>query len=281
MEFLHSPADSSLDGRVALVTGAGSRTEEIGNGRGISILLARRGAHVLLLDTDLDAAQQTLSMIEGEGGTAIALCCDVSQPRDCQAAMAAALRAWGRVDILINNVGIVGPPGDAVDVDVADWDRAMRVNVTSMVLMAKYAIPDMRRIGGGSIVNIASVGGLLGGLTGLLYAASKGAVINMTRAMAAQHGPEGIRINCVAPGLVYTPMVVGRITPEVREERRLRSPLQTEGSGWDVGRAVAFLASDEARWVTGVILPVDAGLTAVQVRPSARLDSVSVAPKPA
>ncbi len=255
-------ASSSLKGRVAIVTGAGSRTADIGNGRAAAILLARRGARVLLLDMRLDAARETERMIVAEGGTAIAAQCDVSDAAQCRQAVAVAVEAWGRVDVLVNNVGIGGPAGTAVDLDIEEWDRALRVNVTSMMLMAKYAIPEMRKIGRGAIVNIASVAGLIGGTPALLYPTSKGAVVNMTRAMAAHHGVEGIRVNCVAPGMVYTPMVAGRMTPEVREHRRKRSLLQTEGSGWDVGQAVAYLASDEARWVTGVVLPVDAGTTA-------------------
>ncbi len=255
-------ASSSLEDRVAIVTGAGSRTSDIGNGRAAAILLARRGARVLLLDAQLDAARETERMITVEGGTALAAACDVSNAEQCRQAVATAVEAWGRVDILVNNVGIGGPAGNAVDTDIEEWDRAMRINVTSMMLMAKYAIPEMRKLGCGAIVNIASVAGLRGGTPSLLYPTSKGAVVNMTRAMASHHGTEGIRVNCVAPGMVYTPMVAGRMTPEVREQRRQRSLLQTEGSGWDVGQAVAYLASDEARWVTGVILPVDAGTTA-------------------
>lgn len=256
------PASSSLAGRVAIVTGAGSRSADIGNGRACAILLARRGARVLLLDAQLAAAQATERMIAAEGGTSIAAQVDVADASQCQQAVAMAVAAWGRVDILVNNVGIGGPAGNAVDLDLEEWDRALRINVTSMMLMAKYAIPEMRKVGAGAIVNIASVAGLIGGTPALLYPTSKGAVVNMTRAMAAHHGTEGIRVNCVAPGMVYTPMVADRMTPEARERRRLRSLLQTEGSGWDVGQAVAYLASDEARWVTGVILPVDAGTTA-------------------
>jgi len=255
-------ASSRLDGRVAVVTGAGSRTSDIGNGRAAAILLARRGAKVLLLDMQIEAGRETERMIVSEGGTAMARQCDVTNADQCRQAVATAVGAWDRVDILVNNVGIGGPGGDAVELDIEEWDHAMRVNVTSMMLMAKYAIPEMRKLGQGAIVNIASVAGLRGGTPSLLYPTSKGAVVNMTRAMAAHHGAEGIRVNCVAPGMVYTPMVAGRMTPEVRESRRKRSLLQTEGSGWDVGQAVAYLASDEARWVTGVILPVDAGATA-------------------
>lgn len=256
-------ADSHrLAGRAAIVTGAGSRSSDIGNGRAAAILLARRGARVLLIDASLAAAQETAQMIAAEEGTSLALQFDVAQPEDCRRAVLAAVDAWGRVDILVNNVGIGGPAGTAVEVDLEEWDQALRINVTSMMLMAKYVIPEMRKVGAGAIVNIASVAGLLGGTASLLYPTSKGAVVNMTRAMASHHGSEGIRVNCVAPGMVYTPMVAGSMTPEMREIRRMRSLLQTEGSGWDVGHAVAYLASDEARWVTGVVLPVDAGASA-------------------
>lgn len=259
--------DDRLSGRVAIVTGAGSRAAGIGNGRAASILLARHGARVMLVDALLEPAEETRRMIAMESGTSLSLQADITQPEACANAVQAAVNAWGRLDILVNNVGIGGPPGTAVDVDLAAWEHALRVNVTSMMLMAKYAIPEMRKLGGGSIVNIASVAGLLGGHPSLLYPTSKGAVVNMTRAMAAHHGTEGIRVNCVAPGMVYTPMVFSRgMSPELREARRRRSLLQTEGSGWDVGNAVLYLVSDEARWVTGVILPVDAGATAGSAR---------------
>lgn len=259
------PDRSRLDGRVAIVTGAGSRSDGIGNGRAAAILLARRGARVLILDLEQVAAESTRQMIDSDGGDAQVLCTNVTEPQACRDAVEHAVKAWGRVDILVNNVGIGGPDGTAVDLDLAAWDSAMRVNVTSMMLMARFAIPEMRKQGHGSIVNIASVAGLQGGTPSLMYPTSKGAVVNMTRAMAAHHGTEGIRVNCVAPGMVYTPMVSGRMTPQTREMRRKRSMLHTEGSGWDVGYAVSYLASDEAQWVTGVILPVDAGATAGQV----------------
>jgi NAD(P)-dependent dehydrogenase (short-subunit alcohol dehydrogenase family) len=252
-----------LDGKVAIVTGAGSRTDGIGNGRAAAVLLARHGARVALVDANRSWAEDTARMIAGESGEAVVLEADVTDPAACALAVRATASRWGRLDILVNNVGIGGPAGTAVEVDPAAWDQAMRVNVTSMMLMSKYAIPEMRKAGGGSIINIASVAGLAGGHPSLLYPTSKGAVVNMTRAMAAHHGSEGIRVNCVAPGMVYTPMVYSRgMSPEMREARRERSLLKTEGTGWDVGNAVLFLASDEARWVTGVILPVDAGASA-------------------
>jgi len=253
-----------MAGRVAIVTGAGSRAPGgIGNGRATSVVLARAGARVALLDTVREWADETLEMVEREGGAAFVLETDVTDPEACRAAVAETVRRWSRVDVLVNNVGIGGPPGTAVDVDLDEWDRAMRVNVTSMVLMARCVIPEMRAAGGGAIVNLGSVAGLTGGHPNLLYPTSKGAVVQMTRAMAAHHGREGIRVNCVCPGMVYTPMVYARgMSEETRNRRRRRSLLQTEGTGWDVANAVLYLASDEARWVTGMVLTVDAGATA-------------------
>ena len=264
-----------MRGKVAIVTGAGSRADGIGNGRAAAVLLARNGARVALLDTQMPWVERTREMIALEGGESMVIACDVSRPEQCDAAVEATVARWGRLDVLVNNVGVSGPAGTAVDVDLAAWDDALRVNVTSMMLMARYSIPHMRRLGAGSIVNIASVAGLIGGHHALLYPTSKGAVVNMTRAMAAQHGTEGIRVNCVAPGMVYTPMVYSRgMSEQMRESRRNRSLLKTEGTGWDVGEAVLYLASDAARWVTGVVLPVDAGA-------SAGTASMPVPPSPA
>ncbi len=257
--------DMGLKGKVAIVTGAGSRADGIGNGRAAAILLAREGVKVGLIDATTRNAEATKAMIDKEGNTSMVIEADVTNAASCAAATAKAVAAWGRLDILVNNVGIGGPPGNAVEVDPEAWDHAMRVNVTSMMLMAKYAIPEMRRQKAGAIVNIASVAGLRGGHPGLLYPTSKGAVVNLTRAMAAQHGPEGIRVNCIAPGMVYTPMVYARgngMSEDLREARRKRSLLQTEGTGWDIGNGVVYLVSDQSRWVTGIILPIDAGATA-------------------
>ena len=249
-----------LKDKVAIVTGAGSRGDGIGNGRAAAILLAREGAKVALLDATREWAEATKAMIDAEGGTSMVVVADVTDQASCAAAVKAATSTWGRVDVLVNNVGIGGPLGNAVDVDPAAWDAAMRVNVTSMMLMAKFAIPEMRRQGGGAIVNIASIDGLRGGNPSLFYSASKGAVVNMTRSMAAHHGTEGVRVNCIAPGYVYTPMVAARgMEPELRDARRKNTLLQTEGTGWDIGNGVVYLASEQARWVTGHILSIDAG----------------------
>jgi NAD(P)-dependent dehydrogenase (short-subunit alcohol dehydrogenase family) len=251
-----------LDGKVAIVTGAGSRADGIGNGRAASILMARAGAKVALVDTNRGWAEATQRMI-GNEGECFVIEGDVTDPATCARIVAETVKRWGRLDILVNNVGIDGPKGNAVEVDIDQWDRAMQINVKSVMLMSKYAIPEMRKVGAGAIVNLASVAGLRGGNPNLLYTATKGAIVQMTRAMAAHHGREGIRVNAVAPGMVYTPMVYsGGMTPEVRDARRRRSLLQTEGTGWDIGNGILYLVSDEARWVTGVILPVDAGASA-------------------
>ncbi|MFN4088567.1 MAG: SDR family NAD(P)-dependent oxidoreductase [Alphaproteobacteria bacterium] len=255
--------DDRMTGKVAIVTGAGSRAPGIGNGRATAVVLARHGARVVLVDREAAWAEETARMIAAEGGASIVVEADVADEASCRGVLDRTLAAWGRCDILVNNVGVTGPAGTAVEVDPEAWDRAMRVNVGSMMLMAKFAVPAMKAAGGGSIVNIASVGGLQGGHPSLLYPTSKGAVVNLTRAMAAHHGRDGIRVNCIAPGAVYTPMVASRGMDEgMREARRAQTLLGTEGTGWDIAYGVLFFASDESGWITGVILPIDGGRTA-------------------
>jgi NAD(P)-dependent dehydrogenase (short-subunit alcohol dehydrogenase family) len=198
----------SLPGRVAIVTGAGSRANGIGNGRAASILLAEAGARIVCADLNIEWAQVTVDMITREFGEdkAISVQADVSQEDDCKRIVDTALSTYGRVDILINNVGVGGPMGTAVEVDPVKWAKGLEINVTSMMLMSKFAIPAMCKndrdeiSGRGAIVNISSVAGMIGGSPMLLYPTSKGAIINMTRAMAFQHAPDGIRVNCVCPG---------------------------------------------------------------------------------
>jgi NAD(P)-dependent dehydrogenase (short-subunit alcohol dehydrogenase family) len=200
-------------------------------------------------------------MIEGEGGKAAAFEADVTKAADSEAMVAQAVEHFGRLDILDNNVGI-GSRGSVVDETEEQWNRVMMVNVNSMFLASKYAIPEMMKHGdGGAIVNVSSISALRPrGLTA--YSASKGAVITLTRAMAVDHAKDRIRVNCVAPGPVYTPMVYSRgMSDEARKRRRMASPLGIEGSGWDIGHAVTFLASPRARYITGQVLVVDGGVT--------------------
>ncbi|POS78342.1 hypothetical protein DHEL01_v203272 [Diaporthe helianthi] len=260
-----TPRGFDFAGEVAIVSGAGSRMPgEIGNGRATAVLLARHGAKVALLDLNLEWALETKRMIDEEGGISEAIQTDVADEESCNRAVAKTVELFGAVHILVNVVGVAGVAGNATDLDLAGWDRDMRINVTSMVHMCRHAIPEMRKAGRGAIVNMSSISGMQGGDPTLLYATTKGAIIQMTRAMAAHHGREGIRVNCVAPGAVYTPMVrsYGSGMPdEVRKARVEQNLLGTEGTGWDVGYATLFLCSKEARWITGLIMPVDGGVT--------------------
>ena len=249
-----------LEGKVAIVTGAGSSGPGIGNGRATAVLLAREGARVLLVDLFEDRAKETQAMVAQEGGVASVCQADVTRGADCQRMVEAALQQYGRLDVLVNNVGI-SKRGTVLDVTEEEWDRVMAVNVKSMVLSSRHAIPAMKRTGGGSIINISSTGALRAhGHTP--YSASKAAVLGLTMSMAVDHGPDNIRVNAIAPGRVYTPMVAPRMDPEVRRQRVESNALRTEGTGWDVGWAAVYLASDESRWVTGITLPVDAGMLA-------------------
>ena len=250
-----------LEGKVAIVTGAGSRGPGIGNGKAVAVLFAREGAKVLLVDAVRERAEETLEMIEAEGGEASAMAADVTSDADCRLMAAAAVERYGRLDVLHNNVGIPKRQS-VVEVSEEDWDRVMAVNVKSIMLASRHAIPEMVRGGGGSIINTSSIAGLRAHGT-TPYTASKAAVIGLTMSMAADHGADNIRVNCIAPGLVYTPLVAGAMTEGLRERRAAAAMLKMEGTGWDIGWAAVYLASDEARWVTGVTLPVDGGIAAM------------------
>ena len=249
-----------LSGKVAIVTGGGAAGDGIGNGRAAAILLARAGASVFVVDRKLELARRTAELIEAEGGTAAGHAADVTDEDACRELVERAIDSFGRLDLLDNNVGI-GSHGSVVDEPAEAWRRVMQVNVESMFLVAKYAIPAMVTSGGGAIVNVSSISALRPrGLTS--YSVSKGAVIALTKAMAVDHGPQGIRVNCVAPGPVYTPMVFGGgMSDTARDQRRQASLLGIEGSGWDIGNAVRFLLSDQARYITGQVLVVDGGTT--------------------
>jgi len=257
------PDDPGLDGKVAIIAGGGAKGDGIGNGRAASILLARAGTRVLVVDVDAAAAERTVEMIRAENGTAQALGADLTEDAECRRMVQAALDHFGRVDYLDNNIGI-SSRGSVVDEPQDKWQRMMQLNVEAMFLASKHAIPAMKKTaGGGAIVNISSISALRPrGLT--IYTTTKAAIIGLTRAMAVDHGKDGIRVNCVAPGPVYTPMVYARgpgMSAEARENRRKASVLGIEGSGWDIGHAVRFLLSDHALYITGHTLVVDGGVT--------------------
>ena len=260
-----------LSGKIAIVTGAGARGDGIGNGRAVAILFAREGAQVLLVGRREEPLERTRAMIEedqeatGHDGGAAVCVADVTVAANCERMVADAVERWGRLDILHNNVGLSGP-GSILATDEVEWERVLRSNVISMMLACQHAIPVMTESGGGSIINISSISAIRPrGLTP--YSTSKGAVLALSRALAIDHGRDGIRSNCIIVGPVFTPMVDTRtMTAERREQRRLASPLGIEGSAWDVAHAAVYLASDEARYVTGVDLPVDGGVSVASAR---------------
>ncbi len=249
-----------FSGRTAVVTGGGARGDGIGNGRATAILLARGGAEVVVVDRNEEAGRGTVEMIEKGGGTASLFVGDVSSEEDCAALADFTLESCGPPTVLINNVGI-GAVGSVVETDPELWERVMKVNVKSMYLVSRALIPAMAEAGGGAVVNISSISAIRPkGLTA--YSTSKGAVISLTKAMAVDHARDGIRVNAVLPGPVWTPMVQRpTMTPEIRERRKNASALRIEGTGWDIGRAVVFLASEHARYITGQALVVDGGVS--------------------
>ena len=250
-----------LAGKTALVTGAGSVGTGFGTGRAMSILFALEGARVALMDADESRARETEALIRAGGGEALVVTGDITRSNDCREAVARTVERFGGLNVLVNNVGTAAR-GSVVEVSEADWDRVHDVNVKAMFLMSKHAVPEIARGGGGSIINISSVGALRPADIAA-YTASKGAVNSLTYAMAHDHGPQGIRVNCIAPGPLFTPrQVVNRaLTAEQRAHRARLGFIEREGTAWDVAWAAVYLASDEAAYVTGVVLPVDGGVS--------------------
>lgn len=256
-----------VEGKVAVVTGAGSTPGPgVGTGKASAIHLAREGARVVLVDIAPDRAEETRAVIEGDGGEALVVGADATSSADCEAVVRAAVDRWGRLDVLVNNVGRAAV-GTVVDISEEDWDRSLDLNLRTTFLMCKHAVPAMVAAGGGSIVNMCSISAVRGDGTAA-YSAAKGAMLALTIDMAYSHGRDGIRVNAIAPGHITTPMVHSVQQPGPHADfmdamRREAGLLGTAGDGWDVAHAVTFLASDEARWITGVLLPVDAGVLSV------------------
>jgi NAD(P)-dependent dehydrogenase (short-subunit alcohol dehydrogenase family) len=257
-----------LKDKVAIVAGAGSIAPGWSNGKATAVLFAREGAKVFAVDRDLAAAQETQAIIAGEGGECIAYRCDVSIASEVDAMVAACLAAYGRVDVLFNNVGmqVVGGP---LEVKEEDWDRLMTVNVKSMYLTCRAVIPHMIRQGGGSIVNNSSTAGIRFTYANVAYAASKGAVKQLSQNIGVQYAAKGIRCNSVMPGYIATPRITDRLRKsnpndydDKIKERQMNVPSGKLGSGWDVAYAVLYLACDESQFVNATELVIDGGQTA-------------------
>ena len=258
-----------VKGKVIIVTGAGSVGEGIGNGKAAAIVYAREGARVMLVDQNLSAAAETRDRIEEEGGTCFVHRAEVSDAAECAGTVEACVSRYGKVDILHNNVGIELAGGLSETTEEA-WDRTMDVNLKSMFLLSKHAVPHMERQGGGAIINISSINAIrtLPALS-LPYAVSKAGAIALTREIAVEYGRQGIRVNAVLPGMMETPFVRDALTDawggEVDAMMRRRDaicPTGKQGKSWDVAYLSLFLASDEARYITGTTVVVDGAQTA-------------------
>ena len=248
-----------LDGKAAIVTGAGAEGEDVGIGRATAVVLAKEGAKVCCADLELQRAEATAASNCEAGGDAFALAGDVSDVEACERFVSETRERFGRLDVLVNNVGM-SRPTKLETLDEAQWTRMFDVNLKSVVLMCKQAIPVMAAGGGGSIINISSIAGIRAHGS-LAYGATKAAMAHLTRDLAVLYGRQGVRANTIAPGHLMTAHVAQMFSPEMREMRRKVGPLGVEGDPWDVAYAAAFLASDEARFITGVLLPVDGGVT--------------------
>jgi len=262
--------DKRLEGKVAIVTGAGQTPgDTIGNGRAISILFARAGARVMLVDLRLDSAQETQTIITKEGGEAFAFGSDVTNSENCRRMAEECAARYGRIDILVNNVGTGGEDLGPVKLKEEAWERIYNVNVKSMYLTCKHIIPYMEKQGGGSIVNISSIASVCASPM-LAYKTSKSAVNSLTHSIAFVYAGKGIRANTIMPGFMNTPMAIEGISllrginkEDLIKERSSRIPLKGGmGTGWDTAYAALFLASDEAKFITGALLPVDGGQSA-------------------
>ena len=248
-----------LKGKVALITGSGS-----GIGRASAVLFAKEGARVVLVDSNQDTGKETLKTIQQNGGEAIFVEADVSKASDAEKMVREAVKKYGRLDILFNNAG-KGLLKTVPDTAEEEWDGLIDVNLKGIFLGSKYAIPEMAKNGGGAIINTASISGLVAHRNCAAYCASKGGVILLTKAMACDHAPQKIRVNCICPGHVLTPQLepITRAIPKSSTEAVVkRYPLGRLGSPEDIANAALYLASDESSWVTGSALVIDGGCTA-------------------
>jgi len=260
-----------LSGKTAIVVGAGSIGPGWGNGKAAAVTFAREGAQVFCVDRNAAAAEETAGIITGEGGRAIAFTADASRAEDVASMVAACLNTYGRIDVLDNNVGIA-ETGSVVDVAESDWDRVFAVNLKSAFLAMKHVIPVMVAQGGGSIINISSIASIRQlGISYVTYGTTKAAMNQMTRATAVEFAPKKVRVNAILPGLMKTPMVehsaglvasyAGGDIEAMWRARDAQVPMGHMGDAWDVANAALFLASDESKYITGIELVVDGGIT--------------------
>jgi NAD(P)-dependent dehydrogenase (short-subunit alcohol dehydrogenase family) len=257
-----------LKGKVAIVTGAAPRGEGVGNGMATAIQFAREGAKVVLVNRSAERAEKLAKQIKGEGGEASVFAGDVARPDAAEAMVEFAVKTYGKLDVLHNNVGI-GAPGTPETVKLEDWHKVLEANLTTTMLCTKYALPKMKANGGGSIIMVSSIAGALGlmGSPGAVaYSTAKAGLHGFTLSVAADHATQNIRANCIVVGSVQTPMVA-HLGAEARERRKQMVPMKTEGTAWDIAHGAVYLASDESRWVTGLMLPIDGGLTALRAWP--------------
>src|ERR1700724_2020191 len=269
--FIREESVQRLKGKTAMVVGAGSIGPGWGNGKATAVTFAREGAQVFCVDRNAAAARETVEIIASEGGKATAFAADASREDDVKAMVAACLNSYGRIDVLDNNVGIA-ETGSVGEVSEADWDRVFAVNLKSAFLSMKRVIPVMARQGGGSIINISSIASIRDlGISYVTYATTKAAMNQMTRTTAVKYAPKNIRVNAILPGLMKTPMVehsAGLAASYAKGDieamwraRDAQVPMGHMGDAWDVANAALFLASDESKYVTGIELVVDGGIT--------------------
>lgn len=255
-------------GKTAIVTGAGAVTSGIGNGRASAIVYAREGAKVLLVDCNLEAAQETERFIKNEGGECISFAADVTKSNDCQNIVQKCLESFGKVDILHNNVGVVQTT-NLEDTTEEQWDKGVDLNLKSVFLMCKYTIPHMVKQGSGSVINISAMASIRYlGYDCIPYSVPKAGVNTLTQQLALHYADKGVRINAILPGFINTPLVekalagaYGGNIDEMIRQRDAMCPMKKMGTAWDVAYTALFLASDEAKFITGVNLLVDGGQT--------------------
>src|SRR5581483_10215644 len=259
-----------LEGKVAIVVGAGQTPgETVGNGRATAILFAREGATVLLADRDLTSAEETRAMIAAEGGDASTAECDVTREEDCARLVATCLERYGRIDVLHNNGGIGAGDAGVAGTDAARFERILRVNLEGPLLVSKHALPSMRERGSGVITNVSSIASIASATGMVAYKTSKAALNALTQTLALANARYGVRANAILPGLINTPMAIEGISrarglsrEALIAERDRQVPLGKMGTAWDVAAAALFLASDDSKFITGVLLPVDGGQSA-------------------